>query len=111
MSLVVIESPYSGNVKRNVKYARRCMKMVINTGDAPIASHLLYTQEGILNDKKEEERLKGIECGITWANQADVVIFFLDYGMSKGMIAALIHYVRTGNTPKLKFALIGKEEQ
>ena len=54
MTLVILESPYKGNdwkdTEENLKYAKRCMKDCFNRGEYPFASHLLYTQEGILND-------------------------------------------------------------
>lgn len=45
---VVLESPYAGKdkeeVERNTRYARACVRDCIIHGDAPFASHLLYTQ-------------------------------------------------------------------
>jgi hypothetical protein len=35
-------------------------------GESPIASHLLYTQPGILKDDVPEERPLGIEAGLAW---------------------------------------------
>ena len=43
MIKVIIESPYTGDVERNLEYARRCMRDSIKRGEAPFASHLLYT--------------------------------------------------------------------
>jgi hypothetical protein len=40
--LVVVESPYAGDVERNVKYAKACMLDCLHRGEAPFASHLLY---------------------------------------------------------------------
>jgi hypothetical protein len=53
MKLVIIESPYAGEVEANVAYARACMRDSLGHGEAPIASHLLYTQPGILCEKKK----------------------------------------------------------
>ena len=63
MKLVVIESPYTGKVKRNINYARRCVKDSLKRGETPIDSHLLYTQKGILNDDLLCERTLGINDG------------------------------------------------
>ena len=60
MRLVYVESPYAGDVERNVQYARACLADCLRRGEAPFASHLLYTQEGILDDLIEGERMKGI---------------------------------------------------
>jgi len=86
---VILESPYAGDVEKNIKYARECMKDSINKGEAPFASHLLYTQDGILNDNIEKERKQGIDCGLEWAKVADKHIFYIDFGMSKGMKYAM----------------------
>lgn len=85
MKLVVIESPYSGNVKRNIKYAKDCVKDCIKRGEAPFASHLFYTQNGILDDNILEERRLGIEAGLFWGNKADATVVYTDLGISKGM--------------------------
>jgi hypothetical protein len=85
MIKVILESPYAGDIKRNVKYARECVRDSLSRGEAPIASHLLYTQEGILKDEIEEERNWGINAGLAWKSVADKHVFYIDYGMSKGM--------------------------
>lgn len=85
MKRVVIESPYAGDVELHKQYARACVRDCINRGEAPIASHLLYTQEGILNDNDSFERTLGILCGHAWIPIADAVVVYLDYGMSVGM--------------------------
>ena len=56
MSLVIIESPYAGDIKANIAYARRAVRDSLERGEFPIASHLLYTQPGILNDDIPSER-------------------------------------------------------
>ncbi len=50
MEAVILESPYGGTpeeVERNVKYARACLRDCLLRGEAPFASHLLYTQPGV----------------------------------------------------------------
>lgn len=47
MKLVIVESPYAGDVKTNVAYARAAIRDCLMRGEAPYASHLLYTQEGV----------------------------------------------------------------
>lgn len=89
MIKVILESPYAGNVERNVSYARRCVRDSLLRGEAPIASHLLYTQEGILNDDIPQERRLGIDAGLEWKSVANKHIFYTDYGMSRGMEYAL----------------------
>jgi len=81
--LVVIESPYAGDVERNVAYARRALRDCFTRGESPAASHLLYTQ--IFNDDYPEQRRWGVEAGHAWIRVADAVAVYDDYGISKGM--------------------------
>ena len=85
MKRVILESPYAGDVDRNVKYARLCVRDSLMRGEAPIASHLLYTQDGILDDNLPEERQHGIDAGLSWKEVADKQVFYIDYGYSAGM--------------------------
>lgn len=85
MRRVIIESPYAGNVERNIAYARLCVKNSLLRDEAPLASHLLYTQDSILDDLKSEERALGINAGHAWITCAEEVIFYVDFGMSRGM--------------------------
>lgn len=80
---VTVESPYAGDIERNVAYLKRCLLDSISRGEAPLASHLFYTQ--FLDDGIPEERATGIDCGLTWAVQAERMVFYRDYGLSKGM--------------------------
>jgi hypothetical protein len=96
MKLVMIESPYAGDIDKNVEYASRAMKDSISRGEAPLASHLLYTQEGILDDNTPKERRLGIKCGLEWSKHANFVAFYVDNGMSSGMISAKDYYDSIG---------------
>lgn len=42
MKLVVVESPYAGDVERNLRYLRAAMADCLARGEAPFASHGLY---------------------------------------------------------------------
>jgi hypothetical protein len=85
MRLVIIESPYAGDVEANVAYARRCVRHSLLRGEAPIASHLLYTQPGVLKDEIPEERQHGIDAGLAWRRVAEASIVYTDLGVSRGM--------------------------
>ena len=89
MRKVILESPYAGDVERNITYARACVRDSLMRGESPLASHLLYTQEGILDDNVPEERTLGIEAGLVWADSCDAHVFYIDYGFSAGMLIAL----------------------
>jgi hypothetical protein len=85
MNRVLIESPFAGNVETNVRYARACVRDCLKRGESPIASHLLYTQEGILNDGDPDERKLGINAGLEWLIVANKSVVYVDLGISLGM--------------------------
>jgi len=85
MIKVILESPFAGDVKANIEYARKCMRDCFMHGEAPIASHLLYTQEGILDDDIPEERALGIYAGLLWGAHAEKTVVYTDRGISRGM--------------------------
>lgn len=85
MRLAIIESPYAGDIEANTEYARRCVRDSLDRGEAPIASHLLYTQPGILNDDIPTERQWGIDAGLAWRVVADVSVVYTDNGITRGM--------------------------
>ena len=85
MRLVIIESPFAGDVEKNIRYARACVRDSLLRGEAPIASHLLYSQEGILNDDVPVERQHGIDAGLAWRTVAQASVVYTDLGISKGM--------------------------
>ena len=85
MRLVIIESPYAGEVEANIDYAKQCILDCLKRGEAPLASHLLYTQEGLLNDSQAAEREQGIKAGHAWIRVADAIILYTDRGISSGM--------------------------
>ena len=104
MKRVILESPFSGDTERNINYARKCVRHSLSLGEAPIASHLLYTQDGILDDDVEEERNLGINAGLVWKEVADGHVFYIDYGISSGMQYA-INYA-TKNNIKIEYRKI-----
>lgn len=89
MRRVIIESPYAAAtpelIQRNVEYARACVRDSLGRGEAPIASHLLYTQPGVLRDEVPEERQWGIDAGLAWRGVAEASIVYTDLGISRGM--------------------------
>lgn len=85
MIRVIIESPFAGDVSRNIEYARKCVSDCLRRGEAPFASHLIYTQEGILDDNIPEDRMLGINAGLLWGELAEKVVVYEDFGISAGM--------------------------
>jgi len=85
MRRVILESPFAGEVEQSVAYARACLRDCLLRGEAPVASHLLYTQPGVLRDEVPEERALGIEAGLAWGKEAEATVVYTDRGISRGM--------------------------
>lgn len=82
---VILESPYKGATRRNRIYGRVCVRDCLLKGEAPIASHLLYTQPGVLRDHIDHERQRGIDAGLAWRHVADATVVYCDLGVTAGM--------------------------
>lgn len=94
--IVVVESPFSGNVELNVRYARAAVRQCSKAGMVPLASHLLYTQSGILDDKDPAERTLGIQLGFEVRRLAARTLVFTDLGISAGMMQGIADAERQG---------------
>lgn len=82
--LVFVCSPYAGDVEANVANARRIAKLVIEAGRTPCVPHLLLPQ--VLDDGDEEQRLVGLECGLSVLLRCDEVWAWApDKRASRGM--------------------------
>ena len=79
MKRVIIESPYAPSadhtIEDHLRYLRACMADSIHRGEAPYASHALYTQPGVLRDGVPEERTLGIGAGFAWRQCAETSVF------------------------------------
>ena len=89
MKRVILESPYAGDVERNLEYGRACLRDSLMRGESPIASHLLLTQQGVLDDDNPTERKLGIEAGLAWCESSDGTVVYADYGVSAGMLQGI----------------------
>ena len=106
MRLVVIESPYAGDtpeaIQANVDYGRRCLADSLSRGEAPFASHLLYTQPGVLDDANPGQRSIGIAAGLQWSAASNFTAVYYDRGLSKGMKEGLRNAIRLGLQVELR---------
>lgn len=98
---VIVETPFRGSTpeeqKKNIAYARACAHdCLVNYHQAPFLSHLLYTQEGILDDGIPSERQLGIEAGLAWGAVAEETIVYTDRGISQGMQYGIDNARRVG---------------
>lgn len=91
MRRVIIESPYAGDVERNLAYLRAAIKDSLNRGEAPFASHAIYTQPGVLDDNAPTEREHGIQAGFAWRSAAELTAVYTDFGIAPGMRRGIEH--------------------
>ena len=102
MRLVIVESPYAGktinDIYRDTRYARACLRDCLMRGEAPFASHLLYTQDGVLRDEVPKERELGIKAGAAWIEMADALVVYTDLGVTDGMVEGMIKASKVDTT-------------
>lgn len=100
MRRIIIESPFSPSngltVDENLTYLRACMNDALDRGEAPFASHAIYTQPGVLDDTVADERRLGIDAGFAWHEVADAVVVYCDLGLSRGMRQGIRNAQRLG---------------
>lgn len=89
MKTVVLESPFAGDVERNLRYVRAAISDSLLRGEAPFASHALYTQPNVLDDDIHHERELGIQAGFVWGELAETRVVYLDLGISGGMMRGI----------------------
>lgn len=107
MRLVVVESPYAGDVERNTRYLRACLADCLARGEAPFASHAIYTQPGVLDDGDPEQRKLGIAAGFAWRCVAEATAVYTDLGVSRGMRDGISDAERAGC--RIEYRQIGGE--
>lgn len=103
MRLVIIESPYAGDVERNLLYLRAAMRDCLARDEAPFASHALYTQPGVLDDTDPGERRLGIDAGLAWGAKADATVVYADLGISPGMRIGIRRAKAAGRTVEYRW--------
>lgn len=99
---VILESPYAGDIERNLRYLRACMRDALLRGEAPFASHGLYTQAGVLRDEVPAEREHGIQAGFAWRQVAHKTVFYVDLGWSRGMEYGYQHALKLAHVIEVR---------
>ena len=65
------------------------IRVLVAVEEYPFASHLLYTQENILDDSDPVERTLGIVSGFAFAKLCDKTVIYADLGISNGMMLGI----------------------
>jgi hypothetical protein len=97
--LVVVESPFRGLRNAEV-YAEAACWDCMQRGEAPFASHLLYTR--FLKDEDPQQREIGMVLGRAWIRAADYMAVYDDFGVSEGMSIAIALALGLGKPVKYR---------
>lgn len=99
---VFIESPFSGDLEANRSYLFKCTTWCYTHDKAPLALHAIYPYlpDGNLHSDSEvvitDQNIKlpgrdyALECNRAWREVADEIWFFMDNGLSSGMLLGLM---------------------
>lgn len=69
----------------HARYLDACLLDCLYRGEAPFASHGLYTRPHVIEDMRPEERIQGITAGFLWRRVAHATVAYVDLGWSEGM--------------------------
>ena len=83
MKTIAIESPYSGNIARNVRYLAWCVRYVYDCGHAASAGHGLGP---CAQSEEPLHRAHGLAADARFREICDETWYFADLGWSAGMM-------------------------
>lgn len=93
MGMVILESPYRNvdakEQEINIRYLQACIRDCLKHGEAPFASHQMYTSA--LKDAVFLDRELGIDAGFQWHFAAEKMVVYEDRGISEGMTRGISH--------------------
>ncbi len=109
---IAIESPFAGDVARNIEFCKNICRYAVLHGFNPYAMHLFFPQ--FLDDLSKEERFLGITCGLAWTDHAKEVWFCLrkEDKISPGMFKAIernTELVQQGKGRVIRYLLFSQE--
>ena len=93
MKLIYVASPFAGDIEKNIEFAKKACRYVMQCGHAFFAPHLLYPT--ILNDQMPEERSLGIAMGLEALSHVDELWVFGSQD-SDGMKTEIDEAIRLG---------------
>ena len=92
---VILESPYGGvdveTVIINVRYASACVQDCLRRGESPLAGHVLYAQNGVLDHSAHEQIELGIDAALAWAECGESTVVYTDRGVTREMRLGIDH--------------------
>jgi hypothetical protein len=97
VEFVVIESKFSGKIDQHMRYLDMCIFDTLHRGEIPFASHKMFCSHPLakdfwIPDNNPRWDIFGrdycIHASDTLRMKADKVVFYVDFGWSKGMLYA-----------------------
>lgn len=85
--VVYVCSPYAGDTKRNIEYAKKLTRWAIVFGYVPITPHLYLPQ--VLEEDDERERAVGLQLGLDLLRRCDGIMVGSKFGITIGMKAEI----------------------
>ena len=85
MRRVILESPFAGDRDLHERYLHAALADSLGRGEAPFASHAIYTLPGVLDDREPAQRALGIAAGFAWRDAAEATVVYVDLGITFGM--------------------------
>lgn len=89
LELVVLETRYvSEDIATMIKYRKftlACIRDCLKRGEAPYASHMLFTETNALGEFSPDERAIGMHSGFLWGSNAVKTVVYTDLGLGLGM--------------------------
>lgn len=107
---VIIESPFAGAFA-NVKYSRECLRDCLDRGESPFASHLLFTQKGVLDDTIPDQRRRGIAAANEWLEVVDYIAVYMDLGVTRGMLIGVAKAAKLNKPIHLRWLREARDEE
>lgn len=83
MQRIYVASPYAGDIKKKIEFAKNACRFVMEQGHAFFCPHLLYPN--VLTENNPEERQLALDMGIARLQSCDEMWCFGDH-ISHGMM-------------------------
>ena len=77
MKIIYVASPYAGDIQKNMEFAKRACRHVMNEGHAFFAPHLLCPS--LLDDSQPQVRQLGIDMGLAMLEHCDELWCYGDH--------------------------------
>lgn len=104
---VIVITPFAAedyaNAAKMNRYALRATRDSLNRMEAPVASHLFYSD--VISARNPIERDIGLQSQLTWLKNCDLVAVYLDFGVTPAMQVAINAAIQRNK--KIEYRTIG----